>query len=312
MKVQEIIVDDKRRYMLLDKQGIPILPVAKYLKYVDNRGRSHNTLKTYCYALKLYFEYLEEIDKDYKTITFDILSGFVEWLRSPYQSTKVVELKAEKPQRTEKTVNLMITVVTQFYNYLLKNAEIENDRIENVLMRMFTDDHAGLYHKISRRNILKLKEPSRSVKTLSTEDLEKVYEATTNTRDKLLIKLLIETGLRIGEALALYMEDFIYDDKVHRIRLIDRGEQINSSELKTGEREIKISQELMDLFDDYMYEVLDELEIDTNFVFVKLKGEKSGQPLDYIAVNALFKRLKKKTGIDINANLLRHTNKVCY
>ena len=68
----------------------------------------------------------------------------------------------------------------------------------------------------------------------------------------------------------------------------------------------------MDLFDDYEYEILDELEIDTNFVFIKLKGENKGNPLEYQDVSALFKRLKKKTGIDVHPHLLRHTHATMY
>lgn len=317
MNVQEVKIDDKRRYMLLDGEGIPIIPVVKYLKYLDNTEKSYNTQKTYCYALKLYFEYLEETGEDYQKVTLDILSNFVGWLRNPCQNNKVLELRPTEPKRTEKTVNLIITVVTRFYDYLFRNEEIENDMVEKVLMRIFTNGHSRykdfLYHvnasKPSRRNILKLREPRRRVKVLSKEDVEVVVKATTNISDEFLIKLLFETGLRIGEALALYMEDFIYDhNKGHHIRLVDRGEQLNGSKLKTGERELEVSQELMDLFDDYAYEVLDELEIDTNFVFVKLKGENKGEPLDYEAVSSLFKRLKKKTGIDIHAHLLRHTH----
>ena len=143
--------------------------------------------------------------------------------------------------------------------------------------------------------------------------MQKVYSATTNIRDEFLIKLLFETGLRIGEALSLYIEDIIFDhNKGHRIKLINRGELSNGASQKIGEREIHVSQELIDLFDDYAYDILDELEIDTNFVFVKLRGKNKGQPLDYSCVSDLFKRLKKKTGIDVHAHLLRHTHATIY
>ncbi len=78
--------------------------------------------------------------------------------------------------------------------------------------------------KPSIRNILKLKEPRKRVKTLTKEQVQQVLQVTTNIRDKFLIQLLFETGLRIGEALALFMEDFVYDhQKGHRIRLVERG-----------------------------------------------------------------------------------------
>lgn len=322
MKVQEVKLDNnKRRYLLVYDNGLPIIPVAKYLKYIDNSKKSFNTQKTYCYSLKLYFEYLEQIDIDYKNVNINILSDFVGWLRNPYESDKVVNIKPTKAKRTEKTVNLIITVVTNFYDYLYRTEEIDNDMVDKLMKQVFTGGNRHykdfLYHvnkdKPLSKNILKIKEPRRKVKILTKEEMQKVYNATTNIRDEFLIKLLFETGLRIGEALSLFIEDIIFDhNKGHRIKLVDRGELPNGAMLKTGEREIHISQELIDLFDDYAYDILDELEIDTNFIFVKLRGANKGKPLEYQDVSDLFKRLKKKTGIDVHAHLLRHTHATIY
>ena len=271
--------------------------------------------------MKLYFEYLQEIDVDYRNVNINILSDFVGWLRNPYENNKVVNLKPTKAKRTEKTVNLTITVVTNFYDYLYRTEEIDNDMVNKLMKQVFTGGNRHykdfLYHvnkdKPTSKNILKIKEPRRKIKTLTKEEMQKIYNATTNIRYEFLIKLLYETGLRIGEALSLFIEDIIFDhNKGHRIKLVDRGELSNGAMLKTGEREIHISQELIDLFDDYVYDILDELEIDTNFVFVKLRGENKGQPLEYSDVSDLFKRLKKKTGIDIHAHLLRHTHATIY
>jgi integrase len=320
--VQEVkLGNNVKRYMLLDHRGLPVIPVVKYLKYLDNGEKSYNTQKTYCYSLKLYFEYLKEIDVDYRKVNINILSNFIGWLRNPYENIKTIGIKPIKAKRTEKTVNLSVTVVTNFYDYLFRTEEIENDMIEKLMKQVFTGGHTSykdfLHHvnkdKPSNRNILKIKEPRKKIKVLTKEETEKIYRATTNIRDEFLIKLLFETGLRIGEVLSLFIEDFKYDhNKGHKIKLTDRGELPNGAKLKTGEREIYASQELMDLFDDYEYEILDELEIDTNFVFVKLRGKNKGQPLEYQDVSALFKRLKQKTGIDVHAHLLRHTHATIY
>ncbi|TKI46736.1 hypothetical protein FC700_09325 [Bacillus mycoides] len=56
MKVQEVLLGgNKKRYMLLDKARTPIVPVIKYLKYLDTAGKSPNNQKTYCYSLKHFF-----------------------------------------------------------------------------------------------------------------------------------------------------------------------------------------------------------------------------------------------------------------
>lgn len=65
--------------MLIDNDGFPIMPVMKYIKYLDNIGKADNTLKSYCYHLKLYFEYLGQIETSYKDVNLDLLGGFIGW-----------------------------------------------------------------------------------------------------------------------------------------------------------------------------------------------------------------------------------------
>ena len=52
MYVQEVKVQGQRKYLLIDSEGSPIVPVVKYLKYLDQTGKSHNTLKTYLLWIK--------------------------------------------------------------------------------------------------------------------------------------------------------------------------------------------------------------------------------------------------------------------
>ncbi len=322
MRVQEVLLENhQKRYMLLDENGIPVLPVMKYLKYLDTTNKSWNTQKTYCYALKQFFTFLQERNLDYKTIRLEELVEFVAWLQNPFESAKVTPLQPVKAKKRETTVNLTITAVTNFYDYLYRNEELQNDKVDKLMKQVFTGGRRRykdfLYHvnkgKPSNRNILKVKEPRKKIQVLDKEDVQQLLEATTNIRDRLLIQTLFETGLRIGEVLSLYLVDFKLDHKNgHRIQLVDRGELENGAKLKTGERSIYVSQALMDLFDDYLYEVLDELELDSNFAFVKLRGENIGKAMNYQDVEALFKRLRKKTNIDVHPHLLRHTHATMY
>ena len=66
MRVQEIQIDEKKRYVLIDENNNPVIPVFKYLKYLDNIGKAENTLKAYCRHLKLYFQFLKEVEKEKK------------------------------------------------------------------------------------------------------------------------------------------------------------------------------------------------------------------------------------------------------
>ncbi|GAB2567923.1 site-specific integrase [Gracilibacillus alcaliphilus] len=118
MKVQEIYVDGSTRYMLLDSEGSPVIVVTKYLKCLDQIGKAGNTLKSYSYHLKLYFQFLRENQIDYKNVALNILANFIGWLRSPYQSTKILTLKSAKARRSERLVNTTLTCILSFYDFL--------------------------------------------------------------------------------------------------------------------------------------------------------------------------------------------------
>nr|WP_240486366.1 tyrosine-type recombinase/integrase [Bacillus haynesii] len=93
------------------------------------------------------------------------------------------------------------------------------------------------------------------------------------------------------------------------MQLTDRGELHNGGKLKTGARKLDISQSLMDLYDDYLYEVIDNYNPDHNFVFVKLWGRNPGAPLTYSDIYATLKEIEKKTNIYITPHLFRHTHR---
>lgn len=322
MKVQEVYLNENSvRYMLLNNNGLPELAACKYLKYIDQSGLSPNTQRTYANHLKYYFEYLQEKKLKYDNVTFKSLADFVNWLKNPYSTGKVIGISPKKSNKSAKTINLSITIVTSFYDYLYRNDMLDKNIVEKLMKKIYHSNgksYKPFLHHVSNnlpsaKNVLKVKEPKQRIKVLTKDQVVTIYNSCTNIRDKFLIRLLFETGLRIGEALSLQFEDFIFDHKKgHRIRLRNRGDLPNGAYLKTGEREILISQELMDLFDDYQYEILDELNIDTDFVFVKLSkknsGKNLGKPLAYSDVCLFFKNLSKKTNIPVHAHILRHTH----
>ncbi len=115
--------------------------------------------------MKLYLEYLQEIDVYYGKVNVNILYDFVEWLRSPYENTKVVSIKPTKAKRIEVNVNLTITVVFNFYDYSYRTEEINNDMVDKLMKHLFIGGNKHykyfLYHinkyKTSSKNILKIK-----------------------------------------------------------------------------------------------------------------------------------------------------------
>lgn len=315
MKVLPVITNEKKeRYVLVDKDGGIVIPVAKFLKFKDNMGFARNTLRRYCFDLKLYFEFLEQKNKHFNEVNIDLLAEFVNWLQNSYQNIKVTNLHPEEAKRSARTINSCLNCVLVFYDYLMRSDEFSvnlNDKFKKEISGS-RSSFKGFLHHISKNktkfiNTLKVKVPKRRLKVLTPEQVTSLLNACTNIRDKFLLFLLYESGMRVGEALTLQLVDIV--PGLRKIHIKNRGELENGAEIKTSssERTIDCSQELINLYSSYILEYHTE-EVDTNFIFIKLHGEAKNEPMSYTTVNGLFKNLKKKTGIDVTPHMFRHTS----
>ena len=305
--------DGKTRYYLNDDEGTPVQPVMNYLRFKDNTGAARNTLRLQCFHLKHYFTYLKEAGKSYEQATIDDLAGFLAWLKNPDILKKVVTLRFT-PDHQPQTINAIIDTVVAFYDYLLRHEGMEN-RLSEMLVKFVRDPgrnyrsflHGIAENRMVKSHILKLPVPKMKICTISREDAVTLLDACTNMRDYLLLYLLFETGMRIGEALSLWLEDF--DMTGLTITLHDRGELENLAEIKTvsSPRKLDCTQELMDLFSGYVCEYHFS-DVRTNHVFLKLRGGNAGKAMDYVDVDNLFRMLRKKTGISVTPHTFRHTS----
>lgn len=320
MRVEEVInKDGQERYILTNSEGEIVLPVAKFIKYKDNTGSARNTLRRYCYNLKLFFEFLEQKEMEYSEVGIDTMGEFIRWLKNPYQHVKVIGIDKKNTGNKEKvrgsrTINFVLSSVMNFYDYLMKHEDYSTTLSER-LKRQISGNRSsfkGFLHHISKKgstevNELRQKVPKTRPKTLSKQQVETLIEACTNVRDKFLLYLLYESGMRIGEALSLHLSDIVSGTR--KLHIVDRGELVNGAEIKTvcSPRTIDCSQELINLYSDYILECHTE-EVDTNFVFIKLSGKDKHQPMTYTTIDGVFRTLEKKTGIQVNPHMFRHTS----
>lgn len=316
MKVVTIKTNEgKERYYVADNKGIPVESALKFIKFKDNVNYARNTLKQYCQGLKLYFEYLEFIQKDFKNITIDDLSLFVNWLQKPKIQGKVVQIACVNKTRCPKTVNAVIDTVLSYYDYLLRHEEYSNDISEKVkkFLCQPTRNFKGFLYGIAYENrkissnILKLKLSKSKPKVLTKEDVTILMSSCKNYRDKFLLNLLYETGMRIGEALSLWIEDV--DISNNMIEIKDRENLENNAEIKTvsSPRKIDVSQNIVDMFMEYI-NIYHTEEVETNHIFIKISGKRQYKAMEYVDVDNLFRTLRNKTNIYVTAHMFRHTS----
>ena len=309
MKVQRIRIpnSDKASWTVLDDNYSAIRPIDQFISYLESIERSPNTIKSYAYHLKLYWEYLKDDNKEWTQIGLSDLANFVAWLRNPQPG--VAHILQQESKRTETTVNAIITSVCMFYDYQERLGMVEEIPIYKTQVQSGRRYKSFLHHinksKPIRTKLIKLKEPKRIPQTLTQEQIKQLINACDRIRDKFLIALLYESGMRIGQALGLRHEDIQSWDNL--IRIVPRQDNSNGARAKTRNTyTIDISKELMGLYTEYLLKEFEEIESD--YVFVNLWDGVIGQPMKYGAVADLFRRLSKKTGIEAHPHLLRHTH----
>ncbi len=305
--------DGRTRYYLADDDSVPVQPVLNYLRFEDDRGLARNTLRLHCIQMKHFYSFLEQKKLKYTEVTVDHLAEFIAWLKWPKIHEKVIPMQLE-PVVKAKTINANVDTVISFYNYLLLHEEYENTLSQKLIKfvrspqknyRSFLNGIAD--RKREKRYLLHLPVPQQKVKTVAKEDVNTLMSATGNIRDYFLLYLLFETGLRIGEVLSLWLEDF--DISSATITVNDRGEMENLSEIKTvsSPRRIDCTQDLLEVFTEYVCFFHTE-GVKTNHVFLKMMGKNAGKAMDYRGVDNLFRKLRKKTGIYITPHMFRHTS----
>ncbi|MGB6296190.1 MAG: tyrosine-type recombinase/integrase [Rivularia sp. (in: cyanobacteria)] len=298
----------KTIWMVLDDDFLPVEAIGEYLHYLDNLERSPNTIVSYARNLKMYWEFLQDNHYDWKEIKTRELADFIHWLRNP--NPKVISLKPQQSIRCEKTINHAITTVIGFYEFhsnmgtvrtlnAYKNTSFTNRKYKSLLYHINQD-------KPIRSKLLKLKEPKTFPRCLTKNEVTQLINGCNCKRDKFLICLLYETGMRIGEVLGLRHED-IDSTGINEINVVKRLNNHNGARAKSGRRTIHVSKELMQLYGDYLIEEYPE-EIESDYVFVNCYKKPIGIPIKKSNIDGLFRRLAKKTGIKASPHLFRHTH----
>jgi integrase/recombinase XerD len=297
-------------WLVLDDDYQPIEPISAYLRYLNSLEKSPNTVRTYAYNLKLYWEFLSHKQIDWQKVNLEQLADFIHWLRNS-QPSGIIPIQTQVSKRTEKTINHALNTVSMFYEFHIRLGDVKDVTTHTYQVQPGRKFKPFLHHiskgKEVKTRMLRIKEPKTFPGCLTTEQIEQLLAGCHRTRDKFLICLLYETGMRIGEVLGLRHED-IRSQGVNEIHVIPRANNVNSSRAKSGEqRVIHVSKELLKLYSSYLIEEYPD-DVDSDYVFVNCWDGEIGQPMRYSSVDGLFKRLEKKTGTKVNPHLFRHTH----
>jgi integrase len=311
MKVQRVRLSDRYAWLVLYDSFIPIEPVLVYLQFLDNLDRSPNTIRAVAQHLKAFWQFLHEQQVDWTDVDVPHLAEFITWLRRC--DPAVVSIEPRPARRTNATIDQMLSSVHGFYDFHMRLQTIPPLPLYRMLT-MPNRRYKPFLHGIAKAKpiqtrIVAVAREQRIVKTLTQEQVKQLLGACTHQRDKFLLLLLSECGLRIGQALGLRHEDLRVED--NEIHIVPRRDNANGARAKTRHTYVipAVSPVVMQCYTDYLVDELSALEADhlPDYVFVNLWSGEVGRPMNYDTVRSLFQQLSRRTGIAVTPHLFRHT-----
>jgi integrase len=203
-------------------------------------------------------------------------------------------------------VNRKLSAVSAFYEFHHRHGE-GPDLLTGWGRRNFRGGSwqpllAHLGSRPERTRLIKLRDGRRIPATLDRKQIDTIVAACDRLRDRLLLGVLADSGLRVGEALGLRHEDL---DVASRLIAVVPRVNANRARAKGGRRQVPIPASLIRRYSDYLHTEYGDL--DSDYVFVNLWSGTVGGPLSYRSVYELVIRLRKRTGIVFGAHTFRHS-----
>lgn len=308
--VVEKVQDNSVTYFFIRcMEDMSIMPLpTKYLTHRVKAKASPNTIKRIALSISYYLTYLEDkelIMGDVLELPYDKqhehFTDFLMWLKNgSHTDGKKVKLPSNS------TCNIYLRDVFGWFQFLeLQYEQFDNLKVLSSRVVSFTSS-IGLRFSVTHKHFEGyLPEDEHIGRTIEKDNILILLEACVNCRDQLLLLLLSETGFRIGELLGIrYTEDIDFDK--HTIRVQFRDDNENEARAKYAEyRRAKISNATFEILMYYLAEYRELLK-NTEYLFVILSGETTGQPESVNTVYSMLRRLEDKTGVKATPHMLRH------
>jgi integrase/recombinase XerD len=308
MRVQRVVMPatGEISWTVVDDDFCPVEPIERYLAHLVALEQSPNTVRAYAHGLRLWWSFLNERGVAWDRAGAEDVSRFVAWMRAP--APNVVVLDETVATRSPATVNRHLAALFGLYDFHTRTGvKLAADLV--AWRRVPRGSYKPFLHHVTKgrpvpTRPIKLRVPRRLPATLTPEEVCALLAACGRLRDRFLIALLAETGMRIGQALGLRHSDFV--SRRRECHIVPRADNANGARTKTATVSVvPVSAPLVRLYSDYMHTEYGEL--DSDYVFVNLWAEPRGRPLRYDAVAKLVTRLRARSGVTFTLHQLRHT-----
>lgn len=342
IQVVEACVNDMKTYYLIDENYNFIPLIKEYMDMLCARAEyilSPNTIRSYCNNFRYFIIFMKIHDLEFQD--FDgqpcLLTNFKMWLKNPFRFYENIEMlnfnldfEYSPDNLKTTTINAIIDRVSSLFTWLKASGRISENPIiyRRVAISNNVSNTRLLAHAMRNRsleiNTLKSKVTKSLPKIVDEEEFKLFLNSFNLLRDKIIVLVLKEGGLRAGELLGIHLEDIDFAEQGVWVRFRFNNE--NGSRAKAGygrDRFVYLSSAIMSLIDTYIStEWIDSNPV-SDFLFVVVKSNKHSENGSYMSKNTLDSLFnyhnikvfgysetnnKKKAKKSIRPHHLRHTH----
>ncbi len=293
----------------------PVTAANAWIRDISKRG-SPKTWRTYAYALFDYFQYLEANNIDWQEVDDNTLLSYRLYQETTDSTHKKKRWGSRRVAKT--TIQMRIITVARFYKYAALEGYIEKNPLKYETVRYRRPSKANLLAHLNNSQekeipitAYKRVPKNKSVKWLTHETVWRWISSINNGRDRLIAKLLYQTGMRREEIILWKVSDIpeienlANDPSRNWVSFPIRGKGGKTRLITISAKNFLHIRHWIDIERE---KILKKCGInksqDHGFVWV---ATRDGHPLQPISLNHIFQRISKRCGITITPHMLRHS-----
>jgi integrase len=302
-------------WVVLDSELVVHREASAFLAALQGADRSPHTIRAYAGRAALFLGWSAASGVDWREIDLAQLARFKHWLEvTPIRGGRF---------RSGATVNAILTAVCELLRYCARGGLIDVAVAERLSeprwLRFappgFDAGESGQFRRV-RARVLRARSEVAFPEALTGEQISTVLARCRQPRERFLVILMLDTGVRIGEALGLHRADMhllpdsrplgcaVVGPHVHvRHRANPNGALAKSRFPRT----VPASEAVLASYADYQHERSERVGEDSEMVLVNLYHAPLGIAMTYRSAKGFFERLARECGFAVRPHMLRHT-----
>lgn len=313
-------VDGSESWVVLDSELVPHREASAFLRCLDGASRSPHTIRAYAGRAALFLSWCAGQGIDWRRVELAQLARFKHWV-------EVTPTRTGRP-RSGSTVNAVLTAVCELLRFCAGSGFIEAavaERLSEPRWLRFVppgfDVGESGQHRTVRARALKTRAQTPFPEALTPDRAGQVLACCRRPRERFIVVLLRDTGLRIGEALGLRRSDMhlLPDSRSLGCAVVGAHVHVRHRANPNGAlaksrfpRTVPAADDVLDAYADYCHERGQILgahgDDDVNdMVLVNLYHPPVGAAMSYRGAKGFFDRLAAECGFPVRPHMLRHT-----